>query len=106
MADCYPENHPYNPFGDIAANPLDTDFLMQLAPEFAEHVFFALLHNTMQDAATYRRVADAFFAYCEKRDVPSRMQFEISAAVSQKEHHRKRCDKNAFSHAFSFVLDL
>jgi len=31
---------------------------------------------------------------------------EISAAVSPKEHHRKRCDKNAFSHAFSFVLDL
>ena len=78
MADCYPENHPYNPFGDIAANPLDTDFLMQLAPEFAEHVFFALLHNTMQDAATYRRVADAFFAYCEKRDVPSRMRFRFA----------------------------
>ena len=30
MADCYPENHPYNPFENIAANPLDTDFRREI----------------------------------------------------------------------------
>ncbi len=77
-ADCYAEDHSYNPLTDILANPLDTDLLMSLPADLAEHVFFGLLHNTMRDPETYRRVADAFFTYCVARDIPSKMRFRFA----------------------------
>lgn len=76
--DCYAKGHSCAPLTDIVANPLSAGFLMSLPPDMAEHVFFGLLHNTMQDPETYRKVADVFFAYCEKRDIPSRMRFRFA----------------------------
>ena len=76
--DCHAKGHSCDPLTDIVANPLSVEFLMNLPPDMAEHVFFGLLHNTMQDPETYREVADAFFAYCEKRDIPSRMRFRFA----------------------------
>ena len=69
MGDCYGPDHPCDPLTDIAANPLDADFLMGLEPAVGEHVFFGLLHNTMGEPEVYRRVADAFFAYCRGREI-------------------------------------
>ena len=71
MGDCYGPDHPCDPLTDIAANPLDADFLMGLEPAVGEHVFFGLLHNTMGEPEVYRRVADAFFAYCRGREIIS-----------------------------------
>ncbi len=78
MGDCYGPDHPCDPLTDIAANPLDADFLMGLEPAVGEHVFFGLLHNTMGEPEVYRRVADAFFAYCRGKEIPPRMRFRFA----------------------------
>lgn len=78
IGDCYGPDHPFSPLTDITENPLDVDFLMGLEPAVGEHVFFGLLHNTMGEPEVYRRVADAFFAYCREREIPPRMRFRFA----------------------------